>query len=165
MSDVTLPARLRAGLLILPLALFLAVFFLWPLWTMIAVAVRDDAMAGALPETAAVIGGWDGEAPPSMDIQQAFMKDLREVDNATLGPAVRRLNSAVSGFRTLMGKTQRVARDMADGEPVDMPSIDDRWSDPAFPRAFPWFAEARHWEDVLVQMQEQLAAMREPMFE
>ena len=40
-----------------------------------------------------------------------------------------------------------------------------RWSDPAFPRAFPWFAEARHWEDVLVQMQEQLAALREPMFE
>ena len=127
-----MPARLRAGLLVLPLALFLGVFFMWPLWTMISVAVRDDAMAGALPETAAVIGGWDGEAPPSMDIQQAFMKDLREVDNATLGPAVRRLNSAVSGFRTLMGKTQRAARDMADGDPVDMVAIDDRWGEAAF---------------------------------
>ncbi|SHI41503.1 putative spermidine/putrescine transport system permease protein [Aureimonas altamirensis DSM 21988] len=132
MTDVTLSTRLRAGLLVLPLALFLAVFFIWPLWTMIAVAVRDDAMAGALPETAAVIGGWDGEAPPSMDIQQAFMKDLREVDNAKLGPAVRRLNSAASGFRTLMGKTQRAARDMADGDPVDMVAIDDRWGDPTF---------------------------------
>lgn len=38
-----------------------------------------------------------------------------------------------------------------------------RWHDPAFPRAFPWFAEARHWEDVLRQVQEQLAAMDEPM--
>ena len=59
MTDVPLSTRLRAGLLVLPLALFLAIFFIWPLWTMIAVAVRDDAMAGALPETAAVIGGWD----------------------------------------------------------------------------------------------------------
>lgn len=38
-----------------------------------------------------------------------------------------------------------------------------RWHDPAFPRAFPWFAETRHWEDVLRQVQEQLAAMHEPM--
>lgn len=38
-----------------------------------------------------------------------------------------------------------------------------RWHDPAFPHAFPWFAETRHWEDVLRQVQEQLAAMDEPM--
>ena len=48
MTDVTLSTRLRAGLLVLPLALFLAIFFIWPLWTMIAVAVRDDAMALSL---------------------------------------------------------------------------------------------------------------------
>ncbi|MCX7555299.1 serine/threonine protein kinase [Xanthomonadaceae bacterium JHOS43] len=38
-----------------------------------------------------------------------------------------------------------------------------RWHDPAFPRAFPWFAEIRHWEDVLRQVQEQLAAMDDQM--
>ena len=37
-----------------------------------------------------------------------------------------------------------------------------RWHDPAFPHAFPWFAETRHWEDVLRQVQEQLAAMDDP---
>lgn len=37
-----------------------------------------------------------------------------------------------------------------------------RWRDPAFPAAFPWFAEPRHWEEVLVCMQEQLAALQEP---
>lgn len=37
--------------------------------------------------------------------------------------------------------------------------IEHRWHDPAFPRAFPWFAEPRHWEDVLRQLQEQLATM------
>jgi Ser/Thr protein kinase RdoA (MazF antagonist) len=38
-----------------------------------------------------------------------------------------------------------------------------RWHDPAFPRAFPWFEEPRHWESVIAQLQEQLAAMQEPM--
>ena len=37
-----------------------------------------------------------------------------------------------------------------------------RWHDPAFPAAFPWFEAPRHWESVITQMQEQLAAMQEP---
>ena len=37
-----------------------------------------------------------------------------------------------------------------------------RWHDPAFPAAFPWFDSPRHWEEVIVQLQEQLAALREP---
>ena len=40
-----------------------------------------------------------------------------------------------------------------------------RWSDPAFPAAFPWFESPRHWEGVIVQLQEQLVAMREPVLE
>ena len=36
-----------------------------------------------------------------------------------------------------------------------------RWRDPAFPAAFPWFVAPRHWESVLTQMQEQLAALQE----
>lgn len=35
-----------------------------------------------------------------------------------------------------------------------------RWSDPAFPAAFPWFGERRHWESVIAQMQEQLSALQ-----
>ena len=38
-----------------------------------------------------------------------------------------------------------------------------RWHDPAFPAAFPWFDSPRHWEGVIVQLQEQLGAMREPV--
>lgn len=37
-----------------------------------------------------------------------------------------------------------------------------RWSDPAFPRAFPWFEDRRHWESVISQLQEQLSALQEP---
>jgi len=36
-----------------------------------------------------------------------------------------------------------------------------RWSDPAFPRAFPWFEEPRFWEQHVLDLREQLAAMLE----
>lgn len=37
-----------------------------------------------------------------------------------------------------------------------------RWQDPAFPRAFPWFAEAKYWETQVLAFKEQLAALEEP---
>lgn len=39
--------------------------------------------------------------------------------------------------------------------------IAERWSDPAFPAAFPWFGERRQWERLLIQLQEQLALVQE----
>jgi Ser/Thr protein kinase RdoA (MazF antagonist) len=40
--------------------------------------------------------------------------------------------------------------------------IASRWEDPAFPRAFPWFGEARFWERHISDLFEQLAAMDDP---
>lgn len=37
-----------------------------------------------------------------------------------------------------------------------------RWSDPAFPRAFPWFAERRYWEQHLADLREQLESIDDP---
>ncbi len=37
-----------------------------------------------------------------------------------------------------------------------------RWQDPAFPRAFPWFAETKFWEDHVLVLKEQRAALDEP---
>jgi Ser/Thr protein kinase RdoA (MazF antagonist) len=39
-----------------------------------------------------------------------------------------------------------------------------RWDDPAFPRAFPWFAEPRYWEQHVLDLREQVAAMQEHPF-
>ncbi|HSC82848.1 MAG TPA: serine/threonine protein kinase, partial [Pseudomonas sp.] len=36
-----------------------------------------------------------------------------------------------------------------------------RWDDPAFPRAFPWFANERYWGDQILALREQLAALDE----
>ncbi len=40
-----------------------------------------------------------------------------------------------------------------------------RWHDPAFPKAFPWFAEPRYWEDQYRALDEQLAAVQGPALE
>ncbi len=37
-----------------------------------------------------------------------------------------------------------------------------RWDDPAFPHSFPWFGSDRYWEEHLLSLREQLAAMQEP---
>lgn len=36
-----------------------------------------------------------------------------------------------------------------------------RWHDPAFPAAFPWFNTQRYWEDRILELREQVAAMQE----
>ena len=40
-----------------------------------------------------------------------------------------------------------------------------RWDDPAFPRAFPWFAEPRYWEEHYRALEDQLAAVMGPRLE
>jgi len=43
--------------------------------------------------------------------------------------------------------------------------IASRWSDPAFPAAFPWFGTNRDWQERILALREQLAAMAEPPLE
>lgn len=37
-----------------------------------------------------------------------------------------------------------------------------RWEDPAFPRSFPWFNTVRYWEEHILELREQLAALQQP---
>lgn len=40
--------------------------------------------------------------------------------------------------------------------------VAERWSDPAFPRAFPWAAEARFWEGYVGDLMQQCQSLAEP---
>ena len=40
-----------------------------------------------------------------------------------------------------------------------------RWDDPAFPANFPWFNTQRYWQDQILALREQCAAMDEPALE
>jgi Ser/Thr protein kinase RdoA (MazF antagonist) len=37
----------------------------------------------------------------------------------------------------------------------------ERWQDPAFPLAFPWFGTERYWQDQILALKEQIAVMDE----
>jgi Ser/Thr protein kinase RdoA (MazF antagonist) len=39
-----------------------------------------------------------------------------------------------------------------------------RWGDPAFPRAFPWFTENKYWEEHVLTLREQRAALDDPLY-
>lgn len=125
---------LRAFALVAPLLLFISVFFLWPLVTMVSQAVSDTAVLRILPETAKVAGSWDGQSPPTTEMQEALVADLRNADDTqAIGDMVRRLNSAQSGFRTLMSKTISAVQDPS--AKINLFEIDPRWEKPQYWRA------------------------------
>lgn len=122
----------RSLLLLAPLMLFLIGFFVWPLFSMMSQSVSDPAVLKLLPRSAEVLADWDRTSPPSEAMQRAMIEDLKAVnDDQALGDMVRRLNSARSGFRTLMGKTMTAVADSAN-PPTDLVSIDKRWEKPEF---------------------------------
>ncbi|GHC77839.1 ABC transporter permease [Limoniibacter endophyticus] len=128
-----LKQRFSAAALLAPLLIFIAIFFLWPLITMMSQAVSDPAVSNILPRTAEVANDWDGDGPPTPAMKAAFIEDLRNADNQqAVGDMVRRLNSAQSGFRTLMGKTTRA---ISLEENPDLSAIDPRWDEPQYWRA------------------------------
>lgn len=130
MSDVPLHRRMRALTLVAPLFVFLALFFVWPLASMMKQAISDPAVAAALPKVAAASSGWNRTSPATPEMKKALVEDLRALtDDETLGDVTRRLNSAQSGFRTLMGKTVRAAKS---GDAVDLDALDERWKDNAY---------------------------------
>jgi Ser/Thr protein kinase RdoA (MazF antagonist) len=104
-----------------------------------------------------------------------------DLDDARTGPAVQDLWMLVSGDRDMMGR--QLGRILAGYE--DFAEFDDRelnlvealrtlrllhysawlarrWDDPAFPIAFPFFGTPRYWQDRVLELREQIAAMQEP---
>ena len=126
-------ARLKALLLVLPLIAFLGLFFLWPLWMMIATSVQGGTVRLAFPHTASAIAKWDGVGAPPPAVQAALVQDLRaEIPQERFGDSVRTLNSQQAGFRTLLPRTARAVREAGETDTIDLAAIDLRWNDPAY---------------------------------
>lgn len=128
--------KLKSFALVAPLALFLLVFFVIPLFTMMKEAVSDPVAAKALPLTAQAVSEWNPHTPPTPAMHAALAQDIRQNDDAQLfGDLVRRLNSAQPGFRTLMSKTRNALEKLeepVDYKQVDLTAIDKKWSEPPF---------------------------------
>ena len=100
--------KLRAMALTLPLLAFLVVFFLVPL---ASVHVRSDEspeVADALPRTGQALSAWDRQSPPPAAAYAAVLADLSAIqETSQVGVLARRLNSEVSGARSLIMGTYR----------------------------------------------------------
>ncbi len=104
-----------------------------------------------------------------------------DLDDCRMGPAIQDLWMMLSGDRhqqllqldTLLEAYEEFQpfdpRELALIEPLRamrmvhyMAWLSRRWEDPAFPRAFPWFAEDKYWENQILALKEQRATLDEP---
>jgi Ser/Thr protein kinase RdoA (MazF antagonist) len=104
-----------------------------------------------------------------------------DFDDARTGPAVQDLWMLLSGERAAMERQLACLldgyesfrdfdrRELALVEPLRTLRllhysawIARRFDDPAFPAAFPWFGTNRYWQDRVLELREQVAAMDEP---
>ena len=100
--------QLRAIALTLPLLIFLAVTFLVPLGALLVRAVENPEVAGTLSRTGDALAKWDREATPPDAAYAALLADLAAIpETAQAGVLARRLNTEVSGARSLIMNTYR----------------------------------------------------------
>jgi len=103
-----------------------------------------------------------------------------DLDDCRTGPAVQDLWMLISGERVEREQQWGWLLDeyamFSDFDPRELNLVEalralrmihyqawlaQRWDDPAFPAAFPWFDDDRHWENVIGQLREQLSEMQE----
>ena len=107
-----------------------------------------------------------------------------DLDDCMMGPAMQDIWMLLSGSRgdmeTQLGDLLNGYLQFEDFDPSELRLIEPlrtlrmihyagwlarRWDDPAFPLAFPWFGETRYWEQHILDLREQLAAMNEPVLD
>jgi len=103
-----------------------------------------------------------------------------DLDDCIMGPAIQDLWMLLSGSRREMAEQLAQLLDgytqFVDFDPRELVLVESlrtlrmihysawlarRWSDPAFPAAFPWFTEPRYWENQVLALREQIAAIEE----
>ena len=104
-----------------------------------------------------------------------------DFDDARMGPAMQDLWMLLSGERADMtrqlGDVLMGYEDFAHFDRRELHLVEalrtlrlihysawiaQRWDDPAFPVAFPWFNTQRYWQDRILELREQVALMTEP---
>ena len=113
---------------------------------------------------------WTGEGPHFVDLADCRMgpaiQDLWMLLSGDRATMTRQLNAVIEGYRMFRDFD---ARELWLIEPLrtlrmiqHSAWLAERWNDPAFPAAFPWFGSERYWQDQILALKEQLAAMDEP---
>jgi Ser/Thr protein kinase RdoA (MazF antagonist) len=113
---------------------------------------------------------WTNEGPHFVDLDDAVTgpatQDLWMLLSGDRGAMTRQLAAVLDGYEQFMDfdwrelrlveplRTLRIIRHSA--------WIARRWSDPAFPIAFPWFESPKYWAEQTTRLRQQVDAMAEP---
>ncbi len=136
--------RVRAMALTLPLLVFLALTFLVPLGALLVRAVENPEVADTLVHTGKALSGWDRKTAPPDEAFSALVTDLNAIpETAQAGVLARRLNSEVSGARSLIMATYRAKLDTSAMSPAQVKEAllaqDPRWGELPY-----WWAIAKN---------------------
>src|SRR5579872_1712402 len=128
--------RTAALALIAPLAIFLLLTFLVPIAMLLKRAVENPEIATTLPHTVAALTNWDRKSAPPDAAYAGLASDLLQAkEDSSAGSLARRLNSEISGARSIIMKTARALPLLdADGKPLPatqikqaLIDIDEQW--------------------------------------
>ncbi|MES2878930.1 MAG: ABC transporter permease [Pseudomonadota bacterium] len=120
--------------LTLPLLLFLLFTFLVPIGALLIRAVENPEVANTLGRTAQALAHWDRTSTPPDTAYSALIEDLSGIqEQADAGALARRLNSEVSGARSLIMSTYRalpLGKDLSPAQVRErMLALDARWGE------------------------------------
>ncbi|HEX5698279.1 MAG TPA: ABC transporter permease, partial [Rhodoferax sp.] len=120
--------------LTLPLLVFLLAVFIVPIGALLIRAVENPEVASTLSQTVDALDKWDRASAPPDAAYAALASDLARItEQSDAGGLARRLNSEISGARSLVMSTYRALPFDAGLSPdqikARMLEIDPRWAD------------------------------------
>lgn len=123
--------------LTLPLLIFLLATFIVPIGALLVRAVENPEVASTLSRTVSALDKWDQTSTPPDAAYAAFAADLAGItEQADAGGLARRLNSEISGARSLVMSTYRALPFDTGLNPAQikarMLEIDARWAEPGY---------------------------------
>lgn len=123
--------KIKAMLLVAPLALFLIIAFVMPISSMLWRSIDNTEVGQVMPRTAASILVWDGTGIPDETVFESFAHELRDSRaGGGLGRIGRRLNYEDPTFRSLLTRTLRGLPASTDlNWTEELINIDPRWNE------------------------------------
>ncbi len=150
-------------------------------------ALAANTLLEQLEASFEAIGPWrnlrlHGDCHPGNILWTEQGPHFVDLDDCLSGPAMQDIWMLLSGSPEEMSRQLQVFlegyRQFFDFDPVELHLIEPlralrllhynawlarRWSDPAFPQAFPWFASPRYWEDQMLDLRLQAERMQAPV--
>lgn len=111
---------------------------------------------------------WTDDGPHFVDLDDCVngpaVQDLWMLLSGDAAEQRRQLEDVLSGYQTFRAFDYRETRLIEPLRALRMIHyaawVARRWEDPAFPRAFPWLTDNRYWEQHVLDLKEQLAAVQ-----